>query len=133
MRATAWRIGLAADGRCAILRVLHVELRRVPSGGIGRDTAPRPVPDRLVLRPEGEGWLHEVKQDGHRLLAIIDAAAVTESVMNSLAFREGLRSSQGGYETNCIRMFRRQCPRLRRGRRFDGSRRTSGLWASDSR
>ena len=29
--------------------------------------APSPAP------PDGEGWLHEIKHDGHRLIAIVDA------------------------------------------------------------
>ena len=28
---------------------------------------PSPAP------PDGEGWLHEIKHDGHRLIAILDA------------------------------------------------------------
>src|SRR4029077_8409748 len=44
----------------------------------GASPARRPTAVRLQIvmpspaAPEGEGWLHEIKHDGHRLVAIID-------------------------------------------------------------
>ena len=44
----------------------------------GASPARRPTSVRLQIvtpspaPPEGEGWLHEIKHDGHRLVAIID-------------------------------------------------------------
>jgi len=63
---------LAADWRRAILRFPYVEFRRAPSGA-GRDTVPRPAPDRLTLRrAAARPWLAARDQPrGHRLLAII--------------------------------------------------------------
>jgi hypothetical protein len=49
---------LAGGRRRTILRIPYVELRRAPSGGTGRDTAPRPAPDRLVhSRATARRWL----------------------------------------------------------------------------
>jgi ATP-dependent DNA ligase len=61
---------LAAARRRAILRFSHAELRFSPKGGPGRDLAPvLQIVSPSAQPPEGEGWLHEVKHDGHRLLA----------------------------------------------------------------
>lgn len=47
-----------------------------------RAEVPRPLPPPQIVTgcpepPEGQGWLHEVKHDGHRLLAIISASDIT--------------------------------------------------------
>ena len=64
---------MATNRQRAILRFPHVELRRAPSGGAGRNTALRPAPivSPCAEPPDGEGWPHEIKHDGHCLLAII--------------------------------------------------------------
>jgi bifunctional non-homologous end joining protein LigD len=60
--------------RCAILRFPHVELRRAPAAVLA--AIPRTVHLQIVSPsaelPAGDGWLHEVKYDGHRLVAIVD-------------------------------------------------------------
>lgn len=47
---------------------------------------PRPVHLQIVspcAEPwDGDGWLHEVKHDGHRLLAIITAGGLRSSARN---------------------------------------------------
>jgi ATP-dependent DNA ligase len=47
----------------------------VPRAGAVPADLPERVPFQIVAPsaepPDGKGWLHEVKHDGHRLLAII--------------------------------------------------------------
>ena len=50
---------------------------------------PRRVPLQIVSSspepPEGDGWLHEVKHDGHRLLAIVAGGELRLLRRNGLA------------------------------------------------
>src|SRR5215472_3745374 len=61
-----------------IFRFPHVELA-VPPAAVPAEI-PRRVPIRILLpcteRPDGDGWLHEVKHDGHLLVVIVDGAGL---------------------------------------------------------
>jgi bifunctional non-homologous end joining protein LigD len=66
-------VALAADRSCAILRLPHAEFRLSPAAA--RAEIPHPLHLQIVSpsvqAPDGESWLHEMKHDGHRLLAIV--------------------------------------------------------------
>lgn len=66
-------VALAADRRHATLR-LPMPNFALPGAAVPAEIT-RPIRLQIVspssAPPEGDGWLHEVKHDGHRLLAIV--------------------------------------------------------------
>ena len=71
------------DWQAEALALPGARKRRLPA------TAPKPQLARLAERPpEGEGWLHELKWDGYRLLAAIHGGKVTLWSRNALDWSE---------------------------------------------
>ena len=47
---------------------------------------------RVPKLPEGDGWLYEIKQDGYRIISVIDGSTSLLYSMSGLDYRQSTRT-----------------------------------------